>query len=56
MSFMGIFALVVIAGFLALAVFSAIAINRPRTKGEEAIRFKQDCEEFDKYMASKKKK
>lgn len=56
MSFIGIVALVIIGAFLLLAIFSAIAINRPRTKEEEAIRFRQDCEEFDKYMESKRKK
>ena len=35
--------------------FSAIAINRPRTKGEKNV-LNKTCEEFDKYMASKKKK
>ena len=51
----GVVAIIVIIGFMCLAVFCALAINRPRTKDEEALRFRQDCEEFDKYMEDKRK-
>lgn len=56
MSFVGTIALIIVAVLLALILYCAIAVNRPRTKEEEALRFKQDCEEFDKYIAEKNKK
>ena len=55
MSFAGLIALVIIFGFLILFAFSLVAINRPQTKEEDALRFKQDCESFDKYMEDKRK-
>lgn len=56
MSVAGVIALIIIAAFLVLSFYCMVAINRPRTKEEEALRFKQDCEKFDEYMASKNKK
>ena len=56
MSFVGVFALIIIAAFLILVLYCAIAVNHPRTKDEDALRFKQDCEEFDKYVAGKHKR
>ena len=54
MSFVGVFALIIIAAFLLLAAYCMVAINRPMTKEEEAAKFKQDCEDFDKYMGNKR--
>lgn len=56
MSVVGIIVIIIIAELLFLTVFSLIAINYPRTKEEEDLRFKQDCEEFDKYIADKREK
>lgn len=56
MSFVGTIVLIIVAVLLVLILYCAIAVNRPRTKEEEALRFRQDCEEFDKYMAGKRKK
>ena len=56
MSFVGIIALIIVAVLLAFILYCAIAVNHPRTKDEEALRFKQDCEAFDKYMEEKHKK
>ena len=56
MSFVGVFALIIIAAFLILVLYCAIAVNHPQTKDEDALRFKQDCEEFDKYIEEKRKK
>ena len=55
MSVVGVIALVIIAAFLILAVYCMVAINRPMTKEEEAAKFKQDCEDFDKYVGNKRK-
>lgn len=56
MSFVGTIALIIVAVLLTLILYCAIAVNHPRTKKEEELRFKQDCEEFDKYVAGKRKK
>lgn len=56
MSFVGTIALIIVAVLLLLAAYCMVAINRPMTKEEEAAKFKQDCEEFDKYIEEKRKK
>ena len=54
MSFVGTIALIIVAVLLLLAAYCMVAINRPMTKEEEAAKFKQDCEDFDKYMGNKR--
>ena len=56
MSAVGIITLIIIAAFLALAIYCMVAINHPITKKEDMAKFKQDCEDFDKYMEEKHKK
>lgn len=56
MSFWGAIALIIVVVLLAFILYCAIAVNHPRTKDEEALRFKRDCEDFDKYMEEKRKK
>ena len=56
MTAIGVVVLIIILGFLGVVAWCSLAINRPRTKGEEALRFKRDCEDFDKYMEEKRKK